>query len=324
MTDARDTYALERVQRQDAAFLEALERGRLHHAWLLTGPEGMGKAAWAYRAARKLLGAQTMSWRGLDSGPDDPVNRLIASRSHPDLMVLERETTPDGRTKRDINVEAARQLPDFFARTPAMARYRVAIVDSADDLNVNSANALLKTLEEPPPRGLLLLVSHAPGGLLPTIRSRCRRLNFAPWPEEDVAAFVHERTGVGQDTAHQAAAMAGGAPGRALAAVSNGALELDGLARDLVSSLPHVDEAALAALADRFRGGDGLRRFLHYYERLGGYLQKRAESLPAGEGARWAEAWSMAERRAVEAEALNLDRSDVLWTTVAGLRRLAS
>jgi DNA polymerase-3 subunit delta' len=106
----------------------------------------------------------------------------------------------------------------------------VAIVDSADDLNETSENALLKTLEEPPPRGVLLLVSHAPGALLPTIRSRCRRLRVPPWPEEAVARFVHARTGAPQERAHRAAALAGGAPGRGLAAMDDGGLELDALA----------------------------------------------------------------------------------------------
>jgi DNA polymerase-3 subunit delta' len=99
------------------------------------------------------------------------------ARAHPDLLVLERES-PDGKPRRVIPVDEARALPEFFSKSPATAAYRVAIIDAADDLNVNAANAVLKTLEEPPPRGVLFLVSHAPGGLLPTIRSRCRRLAF--------------------------------------------------------------------------------------------------------------------------------------------------
>jgi DNA polymerase-3 subunit delta' len=321
MSHPRDVHVLERTTDQDAAFLDSLARGRLHHAWLLTGPEGVGKAGWAYRAARRLLGARS---DGLDSDPGDPVSRLVASQSHPDLMVLERETTSEGRLKRDIPVDAARQLPDFFARTPAMAPFRVAIIDCADDLNTNSANALLKTLEEPPPRGVLLLVSHAPGGLLATIRSRCRRLAFPPWAEEEVARFVHARTGVAQDVAHRAAALSAGAPGRALAALSDGGLEFDAAAEDLVSGLPYVDEAGLAALADRFRGQDGMARFLNYFDRLGGHLQKRAEASPPREAARWSQAWSECGQHAADAAALNLDRADVLWTTVASLKRVAT
>ena len=323
MTHPREAVALERVERQDAAFLDALARGRLHHAWLLTGPEGVGKASWAYRAARRLLGGATVGG-GLDPAPDDAVGRLVVSQSHPDLMVLERETTAEGRLKRDIPVDAARQLPEFFARTPALAPYRVAIIDSADDLNVNAANALLKTLEEPPPRGVLLLVTHASGGLLATIRSRCRRLGFPPWPDAEVARFVHARTGVAQEIAHQAAALSAGAPGRALAALCDGGLEFDAAAADLVNGLPALDPGALSALADRFRGGEGLGRFLNYFERLGGHVQRRAEAAPPAQAALWSEAWVECERLAREAAALNLDRTDVLWTTAARLRRLAA
>jgi DNA polymerase-3 subunit delta' len=321
----RDTFELQGVEAQDAAFLDALARGRLHHAWLLTGPEGVGKASFAYRAARRLLGAAPdAAYGALGAAPEDTVSRLVASRSHPDLMVLERETV-DGKTKKSIAVDAARELPEFFAKAPGLAPYRVAIVDSADDLNDNSANALLKTLEEPPPRGVLFLVSHAPGALLPTIRSRCRRLAFPPWPEEAVSRFVHARTGVAQEMAHRAARVSGGAPGRALASLGDGGLDLDAAAEDIVNALPAVDAAALSTLADRFRGSEGLARFLIFFEHLGAHLALRAEGLAEapGQAALWADAWSQAGRTAAAAEALNLDRTDVLWTTVAGLKRVA-
>jgi DNA polymerase-3 subunit delta' len=321
----RDTYLLQGAEVQEEAFLEALDRGRLHHAWLLTGPEGIGKASFAYRAARRLLGATPDSAYGLlGAAPDDSVSRLVASRAHPDLMTLEREADSSGKLKKSISADAARALPEFFGRTPGMAAYRVAIIDSADDLNETSENALLKTLEEPPPRGVLFLVSHAPGALLPTIRSRCRRLAFPPWDEAALAAFVHARTGAAMDRAHQAAQLAGGAPGRALAAMEEGGLELDAMAADLVNGLPDLDEAALMALSDRFRGGEGLVRFVGFYERLGGRLQARAKSEASPRrAARWAEAWAEAARIAGQAEALNLDRTDVLWTTAASLRRAA-
>ena len=144
-----------------AAFEHAWAENRLHHAWLLAGPRGLGKAAFAWRAARRLLGAAPAGPE-LQSASDDPVNRLIAARAHPDLLVLERETE-DGKARRNIPVDEARRLPEFFSKAPALAPYRVAVIDAADDLNVNSANAVLKTLEEPPPRGVLLLVTHAPG-----------------------------------------------------------------------------------------------------------------------------------------------------------------
>lgn len=326
MTHPRDNETVEGMADQERAFLDALKRGRLHHAWLLTGPEGVGKASFAYRAARRLLGARPDPERGLlGTAPDDAVGRLVSAQAHPDLIVLEREVV-NGKLKKSIGVDAARDLPAFFSQTPSLAQHRVAIVDSADDLTPEAENGLLKTLEEPPPRGVLFLVSHAPGGLLATIRSRCRRLGFPPWPEDEVARFLHARTGLPQDAAHRAARLSGGAPGRALSALTDGGLELDAAAEDLIRTLPRVDPAAVSALADRFRGGEGLARFVSFFEHLGSHLRVRAEAMSAepSMSARWAEAWTEVQARVVQAEALNLDRADVLWTTVAGLRRLAS
>ena len=186
----RAVFAYESGGAMEQAFLDALERGRLHHAWLLAGPEGIGKATFAYRVARRLLGATAEPALGLlGSKPDDPVCRQIMARAHPDLLVLQRDAE-DGKTRKGIPVDDARALPEFFAKTPAAGAYRVAIIDAADDLNANAANAVLKTLEEPPERGVLLLISHAPGSLLPTLRSRCRRLRFGSPPPEAAAAWV--------------------------------------------------------------------------------------------------------------------------------------
>jgi len=173
-----------RVEAQVAAFEDALARGRLHHAWLLTGPQGVGKGGFAWRAAARLLGASTF-----DPPDDDPALRLMTAGSHPDFLKLERQEEK-GVLKKEISVDQARRLPEFFSKAPAIGRYRVAIIDTADDLNANGANAVLKTLEEPSARGVILLVSHAPGRLLPTLRSRCRRLAFPPWPEAAVADLL--------------------------------------------------------------------------------------------------------------------------------------
>ena len=199
--EPRDRFDLMASAEAENAFLEALDRGRLHHAWLLCGPEGLGKATFAYRAARRLLGARPDPTRGaLGASPGDPVSQLVSAQSHPDLMVLER-LSEGGKTKKSISVDQARDLPEFFSKSPSQAAYRVAIVDTADDLNSNAANALLKTLEEPPERGVLFLISHAPGRLLATIRSRCRRLTFAPWDDAAVAALVSRQTDLDGDEA---------------------------------------------------------------------------------------------------------------------------
>lgn len=307
----------------EAAFEEARGRGRLHHAWLLTGTEGVGKATFAYRAARRLLGAPSEPRFGvLGASPEHPVSRQIIARSHPDLMVLER-IGDDGKLRKTIPVDEARKLSDFFSKSPAAAPHRVAIIDAADDLNVNAANAVLKTLEEPPPRGVILLVSHSPGGLLPTIRSRCRRLTFNALPEEQVTTFVSSRTSANEEDAIRLARMSKGAPGKALALALAGAVGVDDAAKELLQSLPAVDEALAQALADRFRGGEGAIQFNLLFERLAERVHAHVVRLAAeGYGGldRWASAWEMLQRLPREVEAVNLDRADAFFTALAELR----
>ncbi|HEX5263950.1 MAG TPA: DNA polymerase III subunit delta' [Phenylobacterium sp.] len=325
----REVFDLVGHQASEDAFEAARARGRLHHAWLLTGPEGAGKATFAFRAARRLLGAPAdPAWGVLGANPDHPVSRQIIARSHPDLFVLER-LGEDGKVRKVIPVDEARALSEFFAKSPATAPHRVAIIDAVDDLNVNAANAILKTLEEPPAHGILLMISHAPGRLLPTIRSRCRRLAFQPLALEEAAAFVRDREDVSEETALRLARMAGGAPGRAWALVGVNAIAMDDAARTLIESLPRIDEALALSLADRFRGGEGQAQFnlllARLAERVHGFTAGRAAEGLAGQGGldRWAQAWETLQRLPSEVEALNLDRTDALFTALGELRQAA-
>jgi DNA polymerase-3 subunit delta' len=322
----REVYELQGQLAAEESFEDARVRGRLHHAWLLTGAEGVGKATFAYRAARRLLGAPADPEYGLlGSNPQHPVCRQVAARSHPDIMVLEREG-PDGKPRRIIPVDDARKLSEFFSKSPASAPHRVAIIDAADDLNPNAANAILKTLEEPPPRGVLLMVSHAPGRLLPTIRSRCRRLAFQPLSLEVTAEFVAERAGSNPEDALRLARMAEGAPGRALALAAANALAMDDAARDLLVDLPVVDEGRAMLLAEKFRGGEGAAQFALLFERLSDRVHQFATS-QAGQGHgpldRWAGAWETLQRLPREVEGLNLDRADAFFTALSELRQAA-
>lgn len=323
----RDTVRLQGHEAPEAAFLAALDSGRLHHAWLLTGPEGVGKASFAYQAARRLLGAAPGGEGGLATSPDSIPARLMAAKSHPDFMVLER-MGEDGKIRKVIPVDEARQLPEFFSKSPAQAPYRVAIIDAADDLNVNAANAILKTLEEPPPRGVLFLVSHAPGRLLPTIRSRCRTLSFRI-PDADTAeSIVREQAGTdGYDTA-RLVKMAGGSPGLALKMADLNVLAIDDTAHELLNHLKHPDPAPLLAMADSFRGAEGAERFQMLFERLSDRVRTMAvDQAMSGQGEdldRWADVWDVLERLPREAEALNLDRADSFWTAVRALRAAAA
>ena len=319
----RDVFRLIGHEGPEHAFEDAYGRGRLHHAWLLTGPEGTGKATFAYRAARRLLGAPHARAYGiLGSDPEHPVSRQVSARSHPDLLVIER-MGEDGKIRKSIPVDEARKLADFFAKSPASAPHRVAIIDPADDLNVNAANAVLKTLEEPPPRGVIFLVSHAPGRLLSTIRSRCRRLLFRPLGLEATAAFVRDHTSANPEEALRLARMSGEAPGRALALAAGSAIALDDAAREILLRLPDLDEAAALALTDRFRGGEGAANFSLFLERLAERVHEMAReraSARIGGLDPWAQAWERLTALPREVEALNLDRADALFTALRDLR----
>lgn len=316
---ARDRFDLIPDAAAEAAFLDAQARGRLHHAWLLCGVEGSGKATFAYRAARRLLGAAPDPSRGLlGTDPYDHVARMISAQSHPDLLVLER-AVEGGKVKKSISVDQARDLPEFFSKSPSQAQARVAIIDAADDLNLNAANALLKVLEEPPEHGVLFLVTHAPGRLLATIRSRCRRLAFPVWPEHALQELVRNRTGVPTAEAARIAAMAGGSPGQALALASGATLEADQLAQQWVAA-GEIDRAEAMSVADKFRGAEGQERFETLMDRLIAAVKVRALEEGAS-GARWADLWSRLSELPERAAAINLDRADVLAGALADLQR---
>lgn len=319
-----DAGELLRMEAQAEGFEQATARGRLHHAWLLTGPEGVGKAGFAHRAALRLLGGRPDPRGGpLAVASDDPVARVVAAQAHPDLLVLERRSE-DGKLKKSIAVEDARRLPEFFSKSPAMANCRVAIIDSADDLNPSSANALLKTLEEPSGRGVLFLVAHNPGGLLPTIRSRCRTLRFPPWPLDGLILFVEQHLGLDPVEAERLALLAGGAPGRAVSLHRAGALELDRRVAEIVARMPTLDERAVLSLADKFRGAEGSGRFALTLTLLSEQVQRQAKAMGQGAGAeRWATAWERLAALAPQVEALNLDRADALGAIMTDLRAAA-
>jgi len=320
-THPRDRFTLSHIELQGQALESAMARGRLPHAWLLAGPQGLGKASFAFRAARRLLGAKSDPRFGvLGASPEDQVCRLISARAHPDLLVLER----DGEGgRRSIPVEEARRLPEYFSKAPALGGRRIAIVDAADDLNVNGANALLKTLEEPSGHGVLFLVAHAPGRILQTIKSRCRVLLFKPWPIEDVADLLSSDAGVDPQRAAVLADMSRGSPGRAMQYARNDVVEIERFARALTATDGRVAKADLLRACDGFRGEEGGARFALLVDRVGAAIQARALAQGGQGGAAWAELWERLGGLSAAVEGLNLDRADVFLSVVAQINKVA-
>jgi len=247
-------------EQAERTMLAAQQSGRLHHAWLLTGPRGIGKATLAWRFARFLLAGQDQRVlfgggpESLDVPADAQGRHLIDARSHPDLFHLRRALNHDtGRIRAEIAVDDVRGLGDFMHMTPAMGKWRVAIVDSADEMNRHSANAVLKILEEPPPNAVLLIVSHAPGRLLPTIRSRCRRLALQPLGEDTVVRLLGDYAPETKDEERRALArLAEGSIGRALELAGAGSLDLYREMVEVLATLPDLDMPRLHGFAERF------------------------------------------------------------------------
>jgi DNA polymerase III subunit delta' len=336
----------------EKTMLAAHESGRLHHAWLMAGPRGIGKATLAWRFARFLLCGQQQGGlfgggaaEGLDVAADAPGRSLVDARSHPDLFHLRRTLNPDtGRMRAEIAVDDVRELGAFMHMTPAMGQWRVAIVDSADEMNRNSANAVLKILEEPPPNAVLLIVAHAPGRLLPTIRSRCRRLTLQPLADDIVMRLLGDYApDVKEQERLALARLAEGSIGRALELAGAGSLELYSEMVGVLATLPELDMARLHGFAERFaRRGEEANaawRSLNYL--FDGWLKGLARQSALGAEAapvvpserglqsrllaaasldRWMEAWENAARLFARADAVNLDRKQTVLASFLSLQ----
>jgi DNA polymerase-3 subunit delta' len=321
----RATTALFGHAEAEQALLEAYRSGRMPHAWLIGGPPGTGKATLAYRLARFVLAhpdpgsAAVQAATSLALDPNHPVVRRVAAQAQADLLVLERTEGDNGKLRRFIAVDHVRRSVSFFGSTAGEGGWRVAIVDSVDELNQEGANALLKVLEEPPPRALLLLVSHAPGRVLPTLRSRCRRLLLRPLTPSEVAQAVAAALGRPADEEVLAAAQAAeGSVARALALIDGEALGLREHVLGLLGRLPQRDPKALHALGDAL-GGTEPATLIAFLDTVNGWLsdqveQGAAEGATAARLARMAEAWDEINRAARDVEIYNLDRKPLVFS----------
>lgn len=336
----------------EQAFLKAFAAGRLPHAWLVSGPQGVGKATFAYRIARFLLAQPMQEEAGglfggstatapttLEMARDQRVFRQIAQQAHPDFRLLERTPNPKtGRMRTEIVIDDVRGVIDFLHLKAAASPWRVVIVDSADDLNRNAANALLKVLEEPSANTVLLLLSHAPQALLPTIRSRCRKLVLQPLPHDLAAAELAARfPDIKPQDRELTVATAGGSLGQAIRMIEQGGV---GLLREigaLLASWPKLDAGLLHKLGDKLGGRGQEAQFDLAVELLGWWFARMARMAATGETPetqlfegetalvarmqaaasldRWLELWEKVSRLFDRVRSVNLDRKQA-W--VAG------
>lgn len=248
---------------------EAVASGRIPHAWMITGPQGIGKATLAYRFARYVLsgaGAKdegpglfgdalpAIESEGLHVPREDPVFAQVAAGSHPDMLAIERGYDEKRKKMRgEIVVDDVRQIGSFLRLTPSLGGWRVVVVDSADEMNRNAANAVLKLLEEPPRQALILLVSHAPGRLLPTIRSRCRAVRLGPLSDAQIADLLHKHLPeIDPSAAETLVALSEGSIGRALTLAADGGIAALEELFSAIGQYPNLSELALLELADRW------------------------------------------------------------------------
>lgn len=328
---------------------EQVREGKLHQGLIVSGREGIGKATLAYRLARHLLaepGERDPFGVTLDVGPQTRASRQVAALSHPGLLVLRRPW--DAKAKRfatAITVEEVRRLRSFLGMAADEGSWRVVIVDQADDLNVNAANALLKSLEEPPARTIFVLLSCEVGRLLPTVRSRCRILMLEPLGAQDVRRAVEAACGAAGieppagDGWPRVVELAGGSVRRALTLAGSGAIDLDARIRGFLSALPRVDWPKVHALADELAAPSAQQRYETFFDLMLAALARMIHDAATGDAtppdrpahaivtpARlplFAEAWSQIVADRQTCADLNLDKRALIVGVIGRLAAVA-
>jgi DNA polymerase III subunit delta' len=329
----RETTALYGHGEAEQAMLASYRSGRVPHAWLIAGEPGIGKATLAYRFARFVLAHSDPSAPAVQNAaslavaPEHPVTRRIAAQGQGDLLVLERVINEQtGKLYTVIRVDDVRRTVSFFGSTAGEGGWRIAILDSVDDLQREGANALLKVLEEPPQRALILLLSNAPGRELPTLRSRCRRLLLRPLADADVVRAMAAASGRAENDAEliEAAAASGGSVARALALLDGAGLALRRKVLDLMEQLPAPDPAALHALGDAL-GGNDPKTLAAFMDLVNGWLAARLENGTREKPhmLRVAQAWDQVNAAARDVETYNLERKPLVFAVFGALAQAA-
>jgi DNA polymerase-3 subunit delta' len=303
-------------ERAVAQFTAAWESRKLHHAWLLAGPRGVGKASFAHAAARRILAdvaGPPIDLPALDTPDEHPIVKLVEAGSHPDMRWLERITNDKGNLNRNIKVDQIRELAEFVSLSAAMSPWRVIVVDSADDLERSAANALLKMLEEPPANTIFFLVSHAPGRLLPTIRSRCRQLHFEALGDDAMTAILDAHSpGLSDAERKRIIAMSFGSAGRALAFAELGLAKIEEAALAILrdGDPTNARRAALAAELGKKASADTYAAFLELAPSL---IAREARSMRGAPLERALDAYAKARELAAVAPRVSLDAAATVF-----------
>jgi DNA polymerase-3 subunit delta' len=332
----RETTGLVGHGEAEQALLSAFRSGRMHHAWLISGAEGIGKATLAYRLARFILANPDPSAPAvanaidLSVDPDHPAARRVARLAHSDLFVLRRAWNAERKAfYGDIRVDDVRRAVSFFGSTAGEGGWRVAIVDTADDMNGASANALLKALEEPPARAIFLLLTAAPRMLPAPVRSRCRSLRLEALSSAETLSVLQGLPDADEhepEALQAAAELAEGSVARALSLLANDGAGLRSSVAALLDHLPEIDVRAAHALAEDLAKRGGEERFALFVSLVGDWLHARAVDGAAVREprlARFAELWEKTARSAREIDVFNLDRRPFVLATLTELAGLA-
>jgi len=327
---------------------DAWKSKRFAHAWLITGPRGIGKASFAYLAAKAILTAKAEEGDSLFGTPepqglsrsldhDNPVIRRMISGAHPDLLKVEIGWTDEKQVKKrtEIVIDDVRAVGGFLSMTPAEGGWRVVVVDAVDEMNRNAANALLKNLEEPPKNTVLLLVAHNPGRLLPTIRSRCRRLPLKPLSDDEVSKGLSSHLpDISEDRRQKLVSMCHGSLGEAITVANMDGDSLAAEVEDLLSYWPKLDILKVSDFATRMAADP--ERFRLFTIVLGDWLSKTMKLSAGaietgGAGARmnsfvqavpleqWFEVWEKINDLFRKTDAVNLDRRHVILSVFHSL-----
>ncbi|MCL6730480.1 DNA polymerase III subunit delta' [Sphingomonas hankyongi] len=298
-------------------FAAAWTSRKLHHAWLLAGARGVGKATFAQAAARRMLAEAAgppFDLPGLQTSDEHPIVKLVEAGSHPDMRRLERLVNEKtGNLARNINVDQVRELGEFLGLTAALSDWRVVIIDTVDELEASGANALLKILEEPPPNSIFLLVSHAPGRLLPTIRSRCRRLDFQPLNDDAMTSILEAHASkLSHVERERIITMSAGSAGRALAFAE---LDLAKLEDSAVAILRQGDptNARRSSLATELGKKAAADRYAAFLDLAPTLIAREARQLDGAKRERALDAYAKARELAVLAPRLSLDAAATVF-----------